>query len=402
MNHTQTQNGQPPNDNLITREAQDGALDQEILDAVQAHYENPNSSAIKRNIEDLIARLKQIDRDQTRPRWDPSLEDLKHMSRGDQAQELWRLLNNGGMKIFHEWNFTPPDREWLNKPWLPRGRAGMFAGKSGSGKSLIGVELAASVATGGGKWEERGGIANAREWTGPGTPCPLPGVTGGSVVMASWEDEGEEVRRRLGWIEAAERKRGITERLVKRLKQNFTYVEMNRAGAVWGRHGPGPNTELSLTDSGRRLRDICEEMGACLLILDPLINAFRANENANEDAAAFFADWDGWGRDTVCTVLVIHHPGKNKNPENNADDSYRGASAWNAEARFHWELALPKDENKTDNDEQTATLICHKTSYGAKPKDPIELVKANATNWLWSPSASNPDTGDEDCHDPYD
>ena len=130
----------------------------------------------------------------------------------------------------------------------------------------------------------------------------------GRVVIAGWEDEADEVRRRLNRIEAVERNADATAPLAKRLADRFTYIDAARFGPVWGR--PAQHATPTLTRIGRWLRQQCEQDDACLLILDPLINAYGADENANEDAAQFMADWGGWARDTSCAVLILHHPAK--------------------------------------------------------------------------------------------
>ena len=128
----------------------------------------------------------------------------------------------------------------------------------------------------------------------------------GKVIIANWEDEAEEVRRRLNWIENQERKAGKTTPLAERLSDRFAYIDMARFGPVWGRQGPGSRAASDLTTVGLWLRRQVEKLREqdepdklpYLLIFDPLINAFGADENANEDAAQFMANWGGWGRDT--------------------------------------------------------------------------------------------------------
>lgn len=284
-------------------------------------------------------------------------------------------------KLITDWSKVEiTKRQWIIPNWLPAGRIGLLTGEGEKGKSLLAVQLAVSMATGGGSWEDRGnGVAT--EWTGPGTPTPFPAVQAGKVIIANWEDEAEEVRRRLNWIENQERKADKTTPLAKRLSNHFAYIDMARFGPVWGRQGPGPRAAPDLTTIGRWLRRQIEQLHEqdkppYLLIFDPLINAYGADENANEDAAQFMADWGGWARENNCAVLILHHP--SKGDKNNEDHGYRGASAWSAEARFHWQLT-----DREDNGNRQTILKCRKNSYAAKPP-PIILQKDMTTHWVWT------------------
>lgn len=289
-------------------------------------------------------------------------------------------------KLITDWSKVEvTKRQWIIPNWLPAGRIGLLTGEGEKGKSLLAVQLAVSMATGGGRWEDRGG-GIATEWTGPGTPTPFPAVQAGKVIITNWEDEAEEVRRRLNWIERQEGADGHSKRLAERLSDRFAYIDMARFGPVWGRQGPNPRAAPDLTAIGHWLRQEVEHLRAqdepdkppYLLIFDPLINAFGADENANEDAAQFMANWGGWGRDTNCAVLILHHP--SKGDKNNEDHGYRGASAWSAEARFHWQLT---DQNDKDSGKGQTILKCRKNSYAAKPS-PIILRKDKTTHWVWT------------------
>ena len=310
-----------------------------------------------------------------------------HHRREAAWQQIEPLLDTDYPVKVNQWNFPTPEREWLIPNWLPTGRIGMLTGEGEKGKSLLAVQLAVSISTRGGHWEERGDKNLPKEWIGPGTRLPFPAVKAGKVIFAGWEDEAGEVRRRLNFIEAAERKADATEPLAERLANRFTYIDAARFGPVWGR--PAQHATPTLTRIGKWLRQQCEKDNACLLILDPLINAYGADENANEDAAQFMADWGGWARDTKCAVLILHHPPKNDSTTN--DNAYRGASAWSAEARFHWQLTGQKVEKV---DKPNDVLKRRKGNY-AHPEaaKEIYLKKDKSTGWIWA-LGSPPTTGE--------
>ena len=319
---------------------------------------------------DLIADLHSSDLETRRAAWDLVVPLLP-------ADEL-----RTGVEIVDDWaSLEVPTREWLIPNWLPGGRIGMMSGKSGKGKTWMLLQLVAVMATG------------EREWLGR-SPDPgkavLP-VETGAVVFASWEDEGTEIKRRLSMWDAALRRkeggRGEAEGLplVQRLQYNsetgrgLRFLDMARRGPVWGvEEGDLYNQRPHLLEAGKTVRERCEEIGACLLILDSLGYAYGGNDSGNEGVADFMAAWDSWGRDHSCAVLLVHHPPK---PQGNGATSsgYRGAGSWEMHARFRWELG----DGAGDGD--TARLSCEKVSYAMKP-EPVYLERSKKTGWAWRAS----------------
>ena len=291
------------------------------------------------------------------------LIEALHSDSSETAQLAWtrisKLIRYRGWKEKKGWDFETPDREWLIKDWLPLGRIGLLTGEGEKGKSLLALQLAAKMACGGGHWLGRVGTTESEP------------VAAGTVIFSNWEDEADEARRRLNWIENADRADGQTTPLAERVGANLRYLEMAQAGPVWTADG------LSLI--GRQLRDYCEEHDARLLVLDPLINAYGATENANEEAAHFMADWGGWAQEATCTVLLCHHPSKADRKEG-ADHGFRGASAFSAEARFHWQLT-----DKKENDGPAITVLKRRKGNYADPNasKEIYLDKSKKTHWIW-------------------
>ena len=315
------------------------------------------------------------------------LIEALHSADSATAQFAWTrisdLIRYRSWNEKTDWNFQAPDREWLIKNWLPAGRIGLLTGEGEKGKSLLALQLAAKMACGGGHWLGRVGTTESEP------------VAAGTVVFSNWEDEADEARRRLNWIENADRAAGQTTSLAKRVDENLRYLEMAQAGPVWTADG--------LSFIGRQLRDYCEEHDARLLVLDPLINAYGATENANEEAAHFMADWGGWAQEATCTVLLCHHPSKTDKKEG-ADHGFRGASAFSAEARFHWQLT-----DKKENDGPAITVLKRRKGNYADPKasKEIYLDKSKKTHWIWRVAGDQPqqqtnNTLDHQENDDYD
>ena len=303
-----------------------------------------------------------------------------HSDNSETAQLAWsqisKLIRYRSWNEKIDWNFQAPNREWLIKDWLPLGRIGLLTGEGEKGKSLLALQLAANMAAGGGLW------------LGRGVNEIMPAVSEGGAVIANWEDEADEARRRLNWIENADRQ---TTPLAERVGENLRYLEMAQAGPVWTADGLSP--------IGRQLRDYCEEHGARLLVLDPLINAYGASENANEEAAHFMADWGGWAQEANCTLLLCHHPSKadKKDKQEGSDHGFRGASAFSAEARFHWQLT-----DKKENNEPTITVLKRRKGNYADPKasKEIYLDKSQNTHWIWRVASDQPQQPQQADNDP--
>ena len=260
------------------------------------------------------------------------------------AEEIDRMLKRPPAPVTDWRTVTAPDREWLIKDWLPAGRIGMLSGTGGAGKSLLGLQMTAALASGEREWLGRAGLdpllslATEQTW---------------SIVYAGYEDEPEEIRRRLGWIEARYKgTRGGD--LLSALDDRLAYVPMAPFGPIWAvptgttRHG-----RAEITTAGEWLREYCVERKACLLVVDPLAAAYGSDENDNAAAAEFISDWGAWATEADCAVLLVHHLSKTE-AATGEGEGYRGATAWQGGMRYFWRLQGDK-------------LEALKTSYARTP-----------------------------------
>lgn len=281
------------------------------------------------------------------------------------------------VEIIDDWDaIDAQDREWLIPAWLPAGRIGMFSGKGGKGKTWMMLQMATAMASGGGEWLGRPSQAKS----GP------MAIKSGVVVFSSWEDEPAEFKRRLEMMDKAERSSAeapqpLFERIrdPKKGKSRFIFLDMARRGPVWGvPERTLYNQRAELLPAGKIVRKLCEQRGARLLILDSLGFAYGPDDSGNEGVAQFLADWDAWGRDNKCAVLLIHHPAKHTGK---GEPSYRGASSWDAHARFRWELGDVEDGDS----KLTGRIGNEKSSYAMKP-DPVYLERSQKSGWAWKVS----------------
>ena len=288
-----------------------------------------------------------------------------------------------------------PKRQWLIKGWLPVGRLGMLSGRGGRGKSRLVLQLAARMACKdpkaghvlrGGRQVE--GLDSSDPRLANRHPFSLDPEHCGPVVFASWEDEFEEVGRRL----AAMAKDELVD--VAGMKDRFLYLDLRGKGPVWA---PGAekhvSTVASLTKVGQRVRATAEDLGARLLVLDSLAGAYASDENIRPLVRAFCADWDAWGTDHRCAVLLISHPPKRparssgSTIDEDTDDDFAGSTDWHNAVRFRWSLGnadtgryrVRKEGKRDAKGEKVAALAlaCQKASYSERPDQTLFLAPAD-------------------------
>ena len=228
---------------------------------------------------------------------------------------------------------TPPARQWILDGWLPAGRVTLFTGDGGAGKSLLTLGLALALSAG------------EDEWLGnQGKDSPRVRGEAASIVWGSWEDEPDEIWRRAQWVQGKQGQRQTEGR--------FVLADLAGRGPLWapGADGKGSthtSTLASLTPTGERLRALCEERAARLLVLDPLAAAYGSNENDRGLVRSFISSWDRWGRKHDCAVLIIAHPPKNAGGTEGGA-TYSGSTDWLGGPRSLW--ALMKDQEPKPKD----------------------------------------------------
>ena len=274
------------------------------------------------------------------------------------------------------WETKPEEREWLVPGWLPCGRIGMVTGKGESGKSRLTLQLAAVLASGGAVWIP--GSAPVAVAVGTNRDGEAWGRL--PVVVATWEDESDELRRRLHGMAGV----GIKPEAVK---GKLHHADMSGAGPLWApaKAGGGHvSTMGALTGAGRWLRRECEQQGAKLLLIDPLAAAYACSENDRGLVRHFMSDWDNWGRRTGCAVLVVAHPSKDST--GSADYHTSGSTDWHAASRFVWKMERMKVGKKLTGDDAKDTrpeamrLEVTKSNYGIGAK-PATWLSPKGAGW---------------------
>lgn len=261
-----------------------------------------------------------------------------------------------------------PVREWLIPGWLPVGRLGMLSGRGGRGKSRLALQLAARLAAG------QSGVfvppATAVDTKAVVTMLhPLDRNFIGPVVYASWEDEREEVGRRL----AAMADDGLVD--ITAVRGQLRFIDLRGVGPLWAPAAGGSGhvqTRAAMTATGGRVRATCEALEARLLVIDSLAGAYAGDENTRALVRAFCADWDAWASATRCTVMLIAHPPKAPSGGSapSVDADYAGSTDWHNAARWRWALEpTPTGWTRTGKTGKDAivgalALKLAKSSYG--------------------------------------
>ena len=256
------------------------------------------------------------------------------------------------LDVHADWGDPPPRRRWLVESYLPLGQPALFVGEGGSGKTKAALQLAHNMAT------NRPG--EDRAWFGGGPAILEPGP----VVFVSWEDERDELHRRLLTNPAYAHGGGaaaLRDDLAGNLHAgNLHAVNMMGRGPLWE---PGERGNGKPTDYGLAVQAHCEAAGAKLLIVDALDSAYADDENVRPRVRAFVSHWQAWGLRTGCTPLFIAHPAKAEG------SNYSGSTAWRNAFRVMLIFAGKGDD--------LAKLTVDKINYGRKP-EPVAL-----RNWHW-------------------
>ena len=278
--------------------------------------------------------------------------------------------------------WTPPDRAWLVRDWLPLGTVTLLHGRGGVGKSRLALQLAAALAGGASAW-----------LPGPGAPpLTLPDGAPAPAIVATWEDDADELERRRRGLYAA----GATYADRDALADRLIFADLADFGPLWtvDRFGPVDTADSTPLDALERL---AANVGARLLVIDPLYAAFGGSEVDRAHAGAFLTRLRRMAADLSAAVLVVAHPPKGTAGADRAAVSAdpSGVSTWRDGVRAVWRMAAvtldattgrPADarRKRPDDCRTVDTLTLDKANYGRIPDEPLYVRCDWRRGWQWS------------------
>ena len=276
--------------------------------------------------------------------------------------------------------WTPPDRAWLVHHWLPLGTVTLLHGRGGVGKSRLALQLAAALAGGESAWL-------------PGLGAPtltLPDGAPAPAIVATWEDDADELERRRRGLYAAGAPYADRDALADRL----LFADLADAGPLWtvDRHGPLDSADAAPLDALERL---AANVGARLVVIDPAYAAFGGSEIDRAHVGAFLTRLRRMAADLAAAVLVVAHPPKGPAGADRAAVSAdpSGVSTWRDGVRAVWRMASVTLDAKTGRPPEgklppeqlrtALTLTLDKANYGALPDEPLYVRCDWRYGWRW-------------------
>jgi RecA-family ATPase len=202
-----------------------------------------------------------------------------------------------------EWSGkSVPPREWLVRDLVPSRTVTLLGGDGGTGKSLLALQLAYAVATGG-------------AWLGRR-------VAGGGALFISAEDDEAELHRRLAdVVQASGGSFDDLDRLTLRslAGEDALLAMLDRIGGV-----------LLASALFREIEKRIAEENPAVAIFDTLADLFPGNENDRAQARQFVGLLRGLAIRRHCAVLLLAHPSLSGL---NSGTGTSGSTAWNNSVR---------------------------------------------------------------------
>ncbi|WP_371170686.1 bifunctional DNA primase/polymerase [Aliiroseovarius sp. 2305UL8-7] len=224
-------------------------------------------------------------------------------------------------------------RQWLVHNLIPLNDITIFSGDGGTGKSLVTLQLAASVA--------RTGF-----W--------LNQITfGNSALYITAEDTTDEVHRRLEDIRRASSASFADYRNLHLL--SLAGEDAILAAAV---HSGGP---LVATPAFKALEDAILRLRPSLLVLDNSSDLYGGDDNDKHQPRQFIQMLRGLCFRHSVTIVLLRHPSKSGMF---TGDGTSGNTSWRNSVRGYLYLERVTDENGNEFDADERLITTKKSNYG--------------------------------------
>jgi RecA-family ATPase len=213
-----------------------------------------------------------------------------------------------------------PPQQWLARDLIPAGQPVLLSGDGGLGKSLLALQLAAAVASGG-------------RWLGDY-------VQQGAALYMSAEDEIAEIHRRLSWI---------TSDLTTLDRLHLAPMAELDPLLVATDRGKLNTTALYDAVAAR-----VEEIRPALVVLDSAADYFGGNEVVRSEVRWFIGQLRKLCHATGCTVLILSHPSVSGMA---SGSGLSGSTHWNNSVRARLYLTRPGGGEDADRDERVLEVM---------------------------------------------
>ena len=285
-----------------------------------------------------------------------------------------------------DWTAAAPPREWLLDGLLPAGRVSALYGPGESGKSRFTLQLALGVV---------GGADVPVVPMLPGSTSPakvdIPRVRRhGRVLLVTWEDETDEIRRRAAALRATPGGPAVDPEV---LADRLRVIDMRAVGGpLWAPRAAGSrhtSTEGEWTEAGRRLLATIDRDRPALVVIDPIAAAYACSEVDRGLVRRFVGAVDAAAEASGAAVLLVGHPAKA------GGDGYSGSTDWRNGVWGLLTLGPTDTAFEVDGDRKPVpvrapALQRDKSSYGPA-RGPLWLV-----SHYQAPSVSRVDRDDQD------
>lgn len=227
-------------------------------------------------------------------------------------------------------------RQWLVEGLIPAGDITLLNGDGGTGKSLLSLQLAVSVAT--------------------GTPWLGQPVARGRSLFITAEDTADELHRRL-------------DRVLKHEDIDYETVgdemhTLSLAGENAILAAPERGNILQATEVFEALKRALERIRPSLLVLDTLADLFGGEENQRAQARQFIGLLRGLCIELDSTIILLAHPSLSGLASGSGTS---GSTGWNnsVRSRLYLERVIIKDEGgPLELDPDARQLTSKKANYG--------------------------------------
>lgn len=223
-----------------------------------------------------------------------------------------------------------PPREWLVPDLVPQKTVTLFGGDGGTGKSLLALQLAISVATG-------------SSWIGRG-------VDQGRAIYISAEDDDDELHRR-------------TDDILQAYGRSYDDIAGLTLRSLAGEDALlAVETNLALVQSAlfHELDQRAADDAPQMIIIDTLADVYPANENDRAKTRQFVGLLRGLAIRHECALLLLAHPFLSGL---NSGTGTSGSTGWNNSVRSRLYLERVQQDGYEANPD-ARILKTMKANYG--------------------------------------